>query len=271
MKKGTLAVALVVVFALAMAGTAFASWDDSTYTTWAEASAVSGAGSSPHYGFLTTTKNCAVCHAVHNAKSGGQVLLRSSVSGSCDYCHVDLTVNLATQVYGSLAANYSTDIRGNHSGSFANAKCSSCHAVHSANTVGNGANILKNPADGYAATGEATPTASDSTTPTANDIARWCSGCHPYYYTTYNQVSHVMTGASGVYTGSARTFTGVVSAIASTNCQNCHNSTVAQGFPHYVPTNPRFLTDGATSSTNVNAVNNDGPCLRCHTNVGSMY
>ncbi len=272
MKKGTLVVALVVVFTLAVAGTAFASWADSGYTSWKnEASAATGAGTSPHYGFVTTTKNCSVCHAVHNATAGGQLLLPTSVANSCNYCHIDTGNTESTKkVYGGSQANYTVDIRGNHSGggSF-NSKCSDCHSVHSANTVANGSKILKL-ASSYAGTYQSAPTIGGGSAPTALDITKWCSGCHPYYNTGYNGTSHVMK-TEGAYGGAGRTFTGDITVFDSELCTRCHNTTVAQGFPHYAPTHPRFLSDGITSTTNPAVANNDGPCLRCHTTVGSMY
>lgn len=60
------------LLALAFASPALATYLDSTYTTWSEASTSTQPGyDSPHGGFATTTKNCAVCHAVHWGAGSG--------------------------------------------------------------------------------------------------------------------------------------------------------------------------------------------------------
>ncbi|MHB9003613.1 MAG: hypothetical protein ACYC6C_06055, partial [Coriobacteriia bacterium] len=57
------------------------------YLDWADAPQPAN-GSSPHGGYTTATTKCKVCHAVHEAQMGGEVLLRSTIADACNYCHV---------------------------------------------------------------------------------------------------------------------------------------------------------------------------------------
>lgn len=268
MKKSMFAVAMVVVFIIAMAGTAYATWQDSGYTPWStEASAAAnGSPKTPHAGYTTSTKNCSVCHAVHRASStaGAQVLLKSDIANACSYCHIDANADSSKKVYGGVQANYTNDIRGNHT---TDPGCAGCHSVHSANTVGNGRAILlvKQGVGAYAGSYQETPTTVKTDAVNALEVTEWCSGCHPYYNTGYNGTSHVMKTEDNTYDNLAGSADGKdIASTGSEYCTQCHNTTVANGFPHFAPMQPRFLTDGATSTINTAVVNNDGPCLRCH-------
>lgn len=267
MKKSFLLVALVVVFVLAAVSTSFAAWGDSTYINW-----TSGM-SSPHRGYTTSTRNCAVCHSVHRARSNGELLLKSTVAQACNYCHINAAQSI-TQVYASSEANYTTDNVYNHS-SAVTGGCSGCHTVHSAAAVGaNDINILRlqdNPASTYGTyyTDRAVIAASTGD-PTQGSLllTQWCSSCHPYYNTNFNGTSHVMTAAIATYGNTAADNSVETTKVAWTKseyCDDCHNAganlVVKSNFPHYTSTAARFLTDGSASGSQVN---NDGPCLRCH-------
>ncbi len=135
----------------------------------------------PHAGYVSTGGKCKVCHAVHGAGLNEaqsttmpttERLLRTSVSEACVYCHI--TTNFGTLVYEGNINNYLGDgaagsyhrvggsghAAGHRQVAAANAKyegCASCHAVHGAQTIGDGTSILKNdPAKGTVASVEVT-------------------------------------------------------------------------------------------------------------------
>lgn len=282
MKKKLFLVALmVVVFALAIAGTAFATWRNSTYTTWSEASTAT-TGTDPHGGYQNTTRNCGVCHAVHNAALGGQILLATQVANACTYCHITTTVGYT--VYGGNVAAYNTDagnvgIR-NHSQFVTpitvggGTGCTACHAVHGANRAFSGVvgtdtfDLRHDITNNWAATYTSDPPTAGPLS--AQNLSKWCSGCHPYYNTGHNGTSHIMNAATSNYSnGGATGFNGRVANSTSDNCQACHNGTSGltpqgfSGFPHYTPNDPRFLGAGVVNAAGT-AVNNDGVCLACH-------
>lgn len=249
---------MVVVFTLAIAGSAFAAWNNSTYTDW-RTDASAGANppfSSPHQGYATTTRNCGVCHAVHHAT--GEVLLAATVSGSCDYCHVGGAGGY-TQVYGGVPGNHTPDNIRNHSNA-----CTECHAVHGAQTVwaSQGApNILRTAGYTYTGAGKG---GDPSVEQSGSDIGitKWCAGCHNYYYKNHSDVSHVMTTATASFAATGATYNGRVANVNSNTCQSCHDATA--GFPHYTAAAPRFLSSGTVDPLDAAKVNNDGVCLDCH-------
>jgi nitrate/TMAO reductase-like tetraheme cytochrome c subunit len=252
------AVAALVVPAMALAG------------GWNTPSA------NPHGSYATNSNLCKSCHAVHEAElspeTNGEKLLRSTVAGACDYCHVGGAIS-ATQVYNSLPASYAADVGNEHtlgtgtdipdSGDAAGSaltsndynidfSCVSCHSVHGANTLAGG-NILKN--NPY------TPTAGTVTT-----LDEFCADCHDNNYVTVldtggasDQSSHVMT-----------TTLGSIADNPSDNCRDCHsggNGTQANNWPH-LTTGYDFLKD-AYAQFGTDAY--DSVCLDCHSNVGSTY
>lgn len=267
MKNKLFIVALmVVVFTLALAGSAFATQGNSTYTNWTtEASAAVGAGPSPHAQYALTTKNCGVCHAVHHS-TGTQVLLATDIGNACNYCHINGGTGYTT-VYGGDTAN-KTNITGfaeirNHSN-----LCTECHAVHGANTAWLGQFILVKKT--YGAAGQVDP--STSATSDELGIAKWCTGCHSYFMTAHNSSSHVMTSATNSFDAPGNTLPAgtKVAWTDSNTCQKCHNATLASGFPHYTANAPRFLVNGIVNNVaSPTQVNNDGVCLACHQTVGS--
>lgn len=261
-----------------MVGTAFGAWNDSGYLT---------PTGSPHGGFTTTTKYCAVCHAVHHAQGlGGEVLLRSTVSNACSYCHIDNASYGYIVIYNGVDANYTADTAYNHS-SAGGARCVDCHQVHAAAVKMTGQaylnqKILKVAAAGYVGTFQSAPLAGD-----ANYVAeaKWCSGCHPYYNTGYNGTTHRMNTAALNYGNPAASAgTTQVAFTASDTCRQCHASgnvaqtpvppatiTSANNFPH-LTTGIRFLTTAVTAngagSVDATTSNQDGVCLRCHRDGG---
>ena len=277
MKKATLVLSLVIALVLGIAGSAYAT-TGSTYLT---------ATGSPHGGYTTSSKKCAVCHAVHHASNTGEVLMKDSVSNACVYCHITSSTGVV-QIYNGVATNYNSgDLKNAHSSS-GGVQFVSCHTPHGATSmIANNAylrtKILKT-------SGTVT---SAIAVGDANEIAvsKWCTNCHTYYETSYDkgmQMSHVMTTAKTSYPGgstAAGSYTGKVAWSDSDTCRACHNdgttdasasmvaTVVASSFPHYT-TGQRFLT-AAGNDTNTGAAvsatdsSADGVCLRCHVSTGS--
>jgi hypothetical protein len=129
--KKVLFIALVAVFVLALAGTAFAvapavsdpvtGISTFTYKDLQDVSAkteggyaafdattgipagvgyASGVnGKGPHGGYSTTTNKCKVCHAVHRAEGAYYLLRADSQDDACDYCHIGGSAHSAKVVY----------------------------------------------------------------------------------------------------------------------------------------------------------------------------
>ncbi len=137
MRKGLIILAALAVFSMLSTGIALAGSD---YGTFQGGYNDPTAGKSPHGGYSDTTDKCKTCHAVHNASTTGQVLLRSTVSNACVYCHVSTNFTI-TRVYGGDVANYDNHYDNNHasfhnnSSTFTYNGCVNCHSVHGANTI----------------------------------------------------------------------------------------------------------------------------------------
>jgi len=246
-------------------------------------------GQNPHGNYSDSGDKCKVCHAVHNAASGSQTLLRSTRAAACVYCHI--TGNFSIKApYGrgaSMEANYTTDYDWNHdddhnSYTAANPNlyggCVSCHSVHGANTIGTASKILKND-PGKAISG---PIATEI------DFCRDCHNkaggnlqeggcmytCHAQGNTTEANISpeYYLTGRNGVTHVMTTTLTGNygtdVAWVSSETCRKCHKEGAqvdGDSFPHYTPSAVQFLDDGySTQNTNLDRV-----CLNCHTNTGN--
>jgi predicted CXXCH cytochrome family protein len=284
-RKSWLVVLVVAIVALAFAVPAYATGGTSGHIAW---STLGGAnGTSPHGGYSTTTQKCLVCHAVHNAPGGSEVLLRSSVADACLYCHVDNAI--ATQVYNSNNTNYNTADYNNAHNTWSvgavtlGVTCTQCHQVHAAASMMTSntyltQKILKvadNTSAGFDP--DAGPPLASDTSNTA--ISKWCTSCHyvalgtayPYYNTAYNGQTHIMTTATANYVaaGGAGTVSARVAWINSNECSSCHNSGyTTNAWPHYTA-GVRFLVSGANASATPAAATNsqaDGVCLRCHRN-----
>lgn len=282
MKKTALIVLLTAAMVFACAAAAFAAYGNSTYNTWADAQTAPGVGSSPHASYSTSTRNCSVCHAVHNAGTGGtpgEALLRETIGDACNYCHVGGAGGY-TQVYnGDPQAYLLPDIAAhdNDNASGLGVRCVDCHATHGASTVATGTFILKMGTTTYSGSFQETPTSG-----LPGQYSPWCSGCHAYYNPVaeggHNQTTHVMRDDLAVNFqthNAAASYTGQVAWSGSATCMSCHNSDrhaagsgISTGFPHYTPNEPRFMKDGIANTAGT-LVNNDGPCLRCHESGGS--
>lgn len=300
MKKGMLFLALVGCMVIAFATIAYATWGDGGTYAWFT-TGVNAGRTSPHKGYTAATQSCGVCHAVHNA-APGDVLLSTSIAGSCDYCHVGGAGGYV-QVYNGWDTYYNVDNKKNHSNA-----CTTCHAVHGANTI-TGAYILKattsqlgtplpSPVDRSIGT---TRVPGGSVSVSANQ-SQWCSTCHRYtatmdpvgagynyYIQVYDGRSHVMTVATSSWNNGSIGATRVAWN-DTTACKNCHADTTCtaafkrpglkagNGFPHYTD-GQRFLLSGYSSTASSSSAGNsrdDGVCLRCHNNgsglgIGSSF
>jgi predicted CXXCH cytochrome family protein len=284
-KSAILVLAMSFVIVFATVGTAYAV-ATSDYATW-----VDGSGTdTPHKSYGLTTVKCAVCHAVHKAPAGGQLLMRDSVGNACTYCHITTATGVKV-IYGGTTQNYysTADLTTAHSNSGTNpVACTECHAVHGASTLGGAATakILKS--------GSYQPRITDhysANSATRNEqISVFCTRCHPYYVDGYDQTvagsvgqtvgtwkSHIMTSTVTAYGNTQGNYPGKVTWAGSQYCRSCHDAGLIDGaagyetnsFPHYTAGASRFLL-GAVSSVAVPSAaanaNYDGVCLKCHTN-----
>jgi predicted CXXCH cytochrome family protein len=135
-----LALLFVLGLVFGVAAVAYAD-TESTYAAWAGSGLTeegplktyhSVTHETPHNDYTTSTTKCAVCHAVHKAPAGGELLLRTTVGESCVYCHIDYNLGVI-QIYDGKSSLYYDDNKKNHSRD-GGAPCSGCHSVHGANT-----------------------------------------------------------------------------------------------------------------------------------------
>lgn len=284
MRKGVL-LATVVALCLVAAVPAFGVTGFS-YVTWDSVKSLPGQGTSPHGGYATSTVKCAVCHAVHGAPLGGELLLASPASEACNYCHVGGAGGY-TQVYGGQPSNYSdTDYKNAHNSFYVagvqqGLTCTTCHQVHAADgamtanpylttKLLRGAKVYNPVTPNYDPIAQA-PLSTDSS---ATALTKWCAGCHftksgtyTYYSENYNEQTHVMKTADAAYGNGNATYGGRVAWLDSTYCQSCHASNYGGAeWPHYTA-GQRFLVSSTDASTVATAAANsseDGVCLRCH-------
>lgn len=277
MKKSFFLVVTVVVLMIAMAGIAFAAAGDSTYLL----PGTTGDAGSPHGAYDTTTKKCGVCHAVHHASGTGQALLRSSMAEGCSYCHID-TFTGYIKVYAGNSANYLNASNTAHDDA-SGVQCVRCHQVHAATTQMTGQAYLNKKILKLESAPQVAIDASNDATLVAE--SKYCSNCHAYFYTDYNQTSHVMTDLAGGYTNPGTTLRTNVAWTESVSCRNCHADGVTNltpvppatvvatsSFPHFT-TGLRFLRSASTSAggavgdtSTAGSASSDGVCLRCHRN-----
>lgn len=246
-----------------------------------------GAGDSPHSGYLQTTNKCKVCHAVHEAENAsntlnGEKLLRSTVAAACDYCHVGGPFGSSLQVYGSNPAWYGASAGREHNigstfttipdsadpagqataNDYAIAgglRCLSCHSVHGAYTMPGRFVLKTNP--------------NPSKPGSATTQTEFCTDCHSNNRVTVkdlggvnDQVSHYM----GVVIGAT------VASAASSECRSCHTggsiapTGAVNSYPHYTR-GRRFLKDTYSVVETAGSVKLDGVCLDCHPNVSVLF
>lgn len=246
MKKTLAIVLLAVVLVVGFATTAYAAEGDAVYEAPTP-------GVSPHGGYTDATNKCAVCHSVHHAFDTGteEMLLRSSVANACIYCHVSANFAIKT-VYSETPALYSNggaDNRDSHdtSGFLGTFKCGSCHAVHGAGMEGvagtdyTAAKILKAPTgaftyditnneiafdgteliDAAVITGGTNQSLNLAGMSDAQEVNAWCTRCHKYWNTYYNQDTHVMKAPAA--DGSHYALTNSPASATSALCRSCHD------------------------------------------------
>lgn len=297
--KKLFVLALAVVFVMSFAGVAFAATTgNNTEADWNPAGptyrAPGAAGQdqrgaadglwddtegSPHVGYGTTSNKCEVCHSPHQAGDAAtsyKLLYGTTSAGSdqaaCEYCHVQGVLTIA-QVYRNAAPLGGHDLASEDvpdSIAFgavtASLKCSDCHSVHGANTVGAGAFILKeNPSfNGVASAGAAAATQTE-----------FCAKCHDMNYdTVVNDDSHFM----GVRTDGASTRGATaVASVDSTDCDSCHAAPKSDGttgtaakWPHQ-SLSIVGLGLGSSGSNVTTQTAMDDHCIRCHLQIGVAY
>jgi len=243
----------------------------------------------PHKGYAYNTTKCLVCHAVHKANPDGQVLLGATVANACNYCHVSTAGVSTVHVYNNDPSTFSTDTVFNHSNG-----CTTCHAVHGADTInqpGLSAKILRDPTKSTSWQIESLPTnwnVTSAGTDREGALSAFCTQCHPYYTGTYADSdadgnvlgsvgvggpynSHIMTGDFVSYDpNNGAVATGIQVAWASSAyCINCHDAgadTVADNFPH-LTSGASFMKSAEYAGAPAAAAagpTQDGVCLKCH-------
>jgi len=284
-KRTALVLVLAVVLVFAFATSAYAVVGDSGFA-WLGTRGDNATTGTPHFGFSTTTYKCGVCHTVHNAAAAGEILLSSTVANSCTSCHLNNDATIK-DVYGGAVANWETDTRANHSDEMG-LTCTGCHGVHGANCVTAGATfdtfILKANAQMTLAGSEAGVSGGQgipagnlsSGTVDAAILSNFCTQCHGYYTTAYNEEHHVMIAATTDYGNTAATVPNntTVAYATAEYCTSCHDYPYADptdGFPHNVPGVDRFMQiAGYAGDTPVDAplatlgAESDGACIKCH-------
>lgn len=246
MKKTLAVLMLAVVLVFAFAAVAFAAEGDAVYES-------PTAGVNPHGGYTDATNKCAVCHSVHHATDTGteEMLLRSSVAGACIYCHVSSNLAIKT-VYSETPTLYSNGVADNRdshdtSGFGGSFKCGSCHAVHGAGMEGvagtdyTAKKILKAPTGAYTyditnneivfdgtegidsavITGATNQSLNLAGMTDAQEVNAWCTRCHKYWNTAYNQDTHVMKAPAA--NGAHYALTNSPASATSELCRSCHN------------------------------------------------
>lgn len=221
------------------------------------------AGTAPHGGYLDSTSKCKYCHAVHEAISGGERLLRTTMAQSCDDCHITGTYGIK-EVYNDSTTNYtnstgkehtlggtSVTIPDSNKAALSTFNCLSCHTVHGANAIGapsDYTNILRQ--DPYGEGGTISGTYTGRDTSQGNSF---CADCHNKNLVYIrNGTSHVMTTALDSIAYSKSEF-----------CGECHkggvNPNKANSYPH-MTTGLQFLKDNYDGTT----TKLDSVCISCH-------
>ena len=257
----------------------------------------------PHKGYQLTTTKCAVCHSVHRGLPGGQVLLRSTVEGACEYCHVASSIGGVVVYAGSVDAYWDFVGQGAHNRT-SESSCNSCHSVHGAHTLEGAVSvkILRDWAtdgSGRSYSPQVLARWPDPAAGTVRDeqVTAFCTGCHKYYVESYETTvtplafdhhdsysfvetdpvkTHVMTSSIDSYDNPNASQTGSQVAFAgSGTCRSCHDAGETDhgpgisesSFPHYTRDYYRFMSTGSSfeSSGSMNTTESvDGLCLKCH-------
>jgi hypothetical protein len=154
MKKTLLVSMLVVALTFAFAATALAEHAPNNYSTWSATIAGNAVEvPTPHAGYSMTTVKCNVCHGVHRSAVAGmniqnqvggariiastagspEMLLRSTVSDSCSYCHIDTAIG-GVRLFNGNSANRTGSAAFTGGWGHETMVCGECHAVHGAET-----------------------------------------------------------------------------------------------------------------------------------------
>jgi hypothetical protein len=253
-KRVTFVLLASVVLVLGLVSLAYAD-AVSSYAPWTSVGFNAGSLTTPHKDYRVSTVKCSVCHAVHKGTAGGELLLRSSVSGSCSYCHISSSFGLS-QLYGGVEANYSgADKAEAHGaaipGATVGSRCVDCHSVHGASTWATptavATKILRTQVSYTGNHTDPQMTATLALGPTATrdaQITVFCTLCHPYYQGAHNGTialnypytgvptqsvatyqSHIMTAATASFdAGGASLSLGRVAYADSSYCRSCHDA-----------------------------------------------
>lgn len=233
---------------------------------------------SPHGGYITTSKHCGACHAVHKATSGGVSLMRGTAANACTFCHITTATGLI-RLYDGVEANYTVDNKKEHNPN--GGRCVRCHTPHAATARMTGHAYLDDKILKYSTAISATT--SFQSTPTAGDgvdlaVTRWCTACHKYYNLAYDGQQHIMGSANANYANPSGTTTVKVAWTNSEYCTRCHDAglrnqadgtvkVVTNSFPHYT-VGQRFLlsaaNDNGSGTLQAPDSTDDGVCLKCH-------
>jgi len=280
MKKTLIVLGLACALVFAFAASAMARPSGNLYIEWDAGTAGGDVTAGPHKDYQTGTEKCAVCHSVHYAATAGavwadstnaganawtadaassntQMLLRSSVSNACNYCHITSSIG-GVQLYGGNVANFAT------SNSFAhNTGCSGCHAVHGASTFagGNNSKLLRvradrptQPdvlADGVGRNTAITALYADMPTAIADGAkytqqVAFCTQCHHEYtsgsehtitptagratyydggaYTATPYKGHPVIAATADFAAAGDSITGPAAFVDANTCRQCHDA-----------------------------------------------
>lgn len=298
MKKTLFVAILAVALVMCFASLAVARPGGQIYKPWTTSIGT------PHSGYTSATTKCAVCHSVHYAAVSGatwtqtgntwtasndntEMLLRSNVANSCNYCHIDTNIG-SIRLYGGAPVYYNTSSNAAHN--FAG--CSECHSVHGAQTYqgANTAKILRQLPDGNPIQPEVISAASPGITPLYasaaaayadtdkyNQQVAFCSSCHREYTTASDATitsgayygdpqaepykGHAMTNNLTVTNGTAPLGNTLVTGTqiaweGSSQCRSCHDAgnvdetgvVTFNNFPHYTQGYYRFMVSAGSSS-----------------------
>ncbi|MCL4499949.1 MAG: hypothetical protein M1335_06900 [Chloroflexi bacterium] len=258
-------------------------------------------GSSPHGGYSSTTNECKVCHAVHQATGSFRLLRDNSATTECDFCHgvsgvanskpVHLDQNGHGLQLGQTGIIYAPDdIADTTTASAARFQidaslwgCASCHSVHNASTIqlvdvggGTSTKLLKklpNPNKTVAAN----YTSYDPSSATQK-LANWCSACHnaniglhttaKSFNSTTNVYGHDASADGGANAGAVYgtpSSWSVNAADAVNNGPSCKQCHVGDGDTSTAMNFPH--SGGSTPNLlkiGSSATTLDGVCVSCH-------
>lgn len=257
MKKTMIVVVLAVAMLATMSGIAYAGYatpDPNVDEQWAA-----------HSGFAATTNYCKQCHDVHGGvmNTDNTPLWRyGTVTDVCYYCHVGGAAMSGDQVYGDTTFEAEHTIGATnvpdaavagptHAGLGSDDKLG-CFDCHDAAPHGAGAT-----SSGWGSGGALITT-------TKSFGTAYCGGCHDL-----NDGGALGGGGSDTTHPIVSSVTDATVAFgASQGCISCHDSTLANGFPHQT-NGYAMLQDTALLTGGIYPL--DDICMTCHPNVGTLF